>query len=612
MHALGDIHGQNQEEKDRKRPREELVRRTIDIPTPKDAAFTVLRGKPAELVLEATSALNQPIEFRLSSPPRAGTLSAFRPVDGSRAAVTYTAGPGTASQDVFTFRVKHRDSPASSSATVRLTIVDPKPQLVVPDRLDLGSAVAGETVFGSFLIENKGTAPYTATFELPAPWIFVTGGEPLTVPAGGKVEAKVAVRPTEPGPLSLTLTYPGVPHLKTQLTALGTQPLRVEPSNVFAAWNSKDRTRHAELTLINLSTAPLEYQINAAPRLVISPATGTLEPQTRQNVRLTLPATETAEVTTLITIHARGAVFEVPFHAEATPPWLRLRAAENFTQDGEVYILPPMNELGTFVVENAGGQSAPLQAVAPEGLAFVGFDNNTVLPPGASHRLTLRTTYEGNVEGELTVSLGEEKLTLPVRTPDPVLMPEPPPPPTSENSGNTPSSTAATSKSRSPEDEARQALLAVDMVGVFPSDVTIDPSLPELPHFTPVKLTPTQLELTFPNVGAEYGYAIFREEYRPAKSDGRPLRFWVPWEGLRFTPNDGQNITTTLKDLVPGRKYIIRFAVRATDGRIGPPSIPWKFVTPPERSWPWKWLLLLLGLAGIGWFGWRHRKRQYM
>ena len=133
------------EEKDTPKSREN-IRRATEIPTPQDQVITVLRGVPAEIVLSATASLRQPVIFRLGEGPSHGTVSSLRPSaeSNTKAVVTYTAGPGTAGSDVFTFRVRHRETATSGSASVRVRIMDPQAELVVPAEVNFGEVAVGE------------------------------------------------------------------------------------------------------------------------------------------------------------------------------------------------------------------------------------------------------------------------------------------------------------------------------------------------------------------------------------------------------------------------------------------------------------------------------------
>ena len=201
----------------------EAIRRATEIPTPKDATVRVLRGRPTEIVLEATAALRQPVEFRLGDQPRAGSLSPLRPAADSseRAVVVYTASPESATRtDSFTFRVKHRSTPTSGSATVRIEISEPRADLAVPAQIDFGEVLVGESAVRPLSIVNRGNGPYTGRLDLAPPWRLIQPTPDIELAPGERTEVSLSFSPLRPGAESFMLNYAGQASLKTTLVAL--------------------------------------------------------------------------------------------------------------------------------------------------------------------------------------------------------------------------------------------------------------------------------------------------------------------------------------------------------------------------------------------------------
>ena len=226
------------EEKEKNSPQQN-IRRAAEIPIPQDASVTVLRGVPTRITLSSTAAIRQPVIYRLGELPAHGALSDPRPSpDGNtKAVVTYTAGPGTAATDSFTFRVRHRETATSGSATVRLRIVDPAAELEVPGELDFGEAVVGETAIRPLVLHNRGTAAFSAPLRLEPPWRLMQESPEVRVEAGAQVEVRVSYEPLTPGEASAKMEFPGVDAVTTRLKGRAVAPIRLQPSLVQLAWD---------------------------------------------------------------------------------------------------------------------------------------------------------------------------------------------------------------------------------------------------------------------------------------------------------------------------------------------------------------------------------------
>jgi hypothetical protein len=146
----------------------------------------------------------------------------------------------------------------------------------------------------------------------------------------------------------------------------------------------------------------------------------------------------------------------------------------------------------------------------------------------------------------------------------------------------------------------------IDTLGVFPHDTQFDRSLPELQAVTVGRLLPRRADITLKTAGADYQYVVFRDEYRPPPGSTRPTRHWLPIPGLEWK-STGSSVTTTLENLAPGARVLLRFAVRTPDGRVGPPSNAIAITTPMPKSRFWIWVAGGLILAGAFWW-WRRRR----
>lgn len=600
------------EEKDTPKPREN-IRRATEIPTPQDQVITVLRGVPAEIVLSATASLRQPVIFRLGEAPSHGTVSALRPSaeSNTKAVVTYTAGPGTAGTDVFTFRVRHRETATSGSASVRVRIIDPQAELVVPAEVDFGEVAVGEVAVRPLVLENRGTAAYTAPLRLDPPWRLMQDVPEVTVAAGATLEVMVSFTPLRLGEAKSGVDFPAVAGVSTRLVGRVVAPVRLQPSLVQLAWEPDGRSRRAVVTLTNRLNAPVDYVLTGSPRLKFSAERGALSASGTAEVTVSLEWPDVLEVQSLLSVLALGVRDEVPLTAPPAPPVLILREAPEWQRDGDRFILLPASRDGALVMANEGGRTAPLQVVLPSGWTSPGYEDGVELGPRETRRLLLVPPPDRSVDvsGELEAVLDGQKLVIELRAlarpPQPVVEVVPTRPDALLESSSV---TAPGLRGDRPLTEEQKRLqLIVDTLGVFPAGFEVDRSLPELSEVSFGQMAPEKVPLLIKSVGAEYSYAVFREEYRPPPGGTRPTRHWLPVNGLQWK-NTGETVSTMLEGLSPGVRTLFRFAVQTSDGRIGLPSPPVAVTTPTPKPFPWGWVVLLVVLTGAG-FWWRRRRR---
>jgi hypothetical protein len=575
--------------------------------------ITVLRGVPAEIVLSATASLRQPVIFRLGEAPSHGTVSALRPSaeSNTKAVVTYTAGPGTAGTDVFTFRVRHRETATSGSASVRVRIIDPQAELVVPAEVDFGEVAVGEVAVRPLVLENRGTAAYTAPLRLDPPWRLMQDVPEVTVAAGATLEVMVSFTPLRLGEAKSGVDFPAVAGVSTRLVGRVVAPVRLQPSLVQLAWEPDGRSRRAVVTLTNRLNAPVDYVLTGSPRLKFSAERGALSASGTAEVTVSLEWPDVLEVQSLLSVLALGVRDEVPLTAPPAPPVLILREAPEWQRDGDRFILLPASRDGALVMANEGGRTAPLQVVLPSGWTSPGYEDGVELGPRETRRLLLVPPPDRSVDvsGELEAVLDGQKLVIELRAlarpPQPVVEVVPTRPDALLESSSV---TAPGLRGDRPLTEEQKRLqLIVDTLGVFPAGFEVDRSLPELSEVSFGQMAPEKVPLLIKSVGAEYSYAVFREEYRPPPGGTRPTRHWLPVNGLQWK-NTGETVSTMLEGLSPGVRTLFRFAVQTSDGRIGLPSPPVAVTTPTPKPFPWGWVVLLVVLTGAG-FWWRRRRR---
>ena len=601
------------------------VRRAIEIPTPKAATIRALRGKPTEIVIEATTPSRQAVEFRLGEMPRHGTLTPPQPSPDSkdRAIVIYTAAAdGTAHEDQFTFRARHRDTATSGAARVTIEIIDQKPALEIEREVDFGDVTVGESAVRQIVIKNVGTGAMAARLELDPPWRLLDSAGVIAIEPGAHETLRVGFSPLAPGDAGHVIEFAGIAGGKVSLRAKGVAPFEVRPEWVTLEWVRELKIRRGRFSVSNRTPSPLSIVIEAPDRLHVRPPDAELAAGAGVDIEMTLPTSDSAGLQAPVTVAARGCRVDVPVVGSAAPPFLDLEDMTSIKSERGALLIPVGGEAVTLVVANGGGSTAPLFINCPGGFEVVGFVPGRDLKPGDRAAFGIKSPESRGTppEGELTLELGEDRLPIALRA----HRPEPPVRPpidggaafvsgVAATTSTTVANSADTTDGEEPEMTADEIGMRamLDTVGVFPREIVFDRSLPEVDQVRMKSMAPTRLTLAWKPVGPDFDYVLFRQEYRPIRGDHVPTRHWVPWNGLRFKKSASE-VEVTLKGLQPERRHSLRLAVKAPDGKLGPASVPFVAVTPSRKSglW-WKILLGSICVGGIGWIAWRRWRERW-
>jgi hypothetical protein len=545
------------------------------------------------------------------------------PESKDRAIVIYTAAAdGTAHEDQFTFRAKHRDTPTSGSARVVIEIVDQKPVLDIAREVDFGDVMLGESAVRQITIKNEGTGIFSAPLELPPPWRLLDPAGVLVINPGEHETMRVGFSPLAPGTAEHVIEFPGVDGGITRLRANGTAPFEVRPEWVVLDWAREMKVRRGRITVSNRSPSPLDVVIEAPARLRVQPQGAEVAAGTAVDIELTLPSGDSAELQAPLTVSARGCRIEIPVVGSLAPPFLKLEDTSSFKSERGALLVPVGGDALTIVLANGGGTTAPLFVNCPGGFEVVGFVSGGEVKPGERVAVGIKTpeTRGTPPEGELTFDMGEDRLCLALRAHRPAApAPQPvsggstfvPNADVSPPSGSAPFSESIDSGGDEMSAEELEFRAMMDTVGVFPGGIVFDRSLPEVDEVRMKSMSPKRLTLAWRPVGPEYDYVIFRQEYSPIPGDNMPTRRWVPWQGLRFKKS-ATEVAVTLSGLYPARRYSLRLAVKAPNGKLGPASHPFVVITPSGRSglW-WKILLGAACAGGVGWIVWRRWRDRY-
>ena len=250
-------------------------------------------------------------------PPAAGTLTPPEKVADSKdkATVVYEAPANPAvTSDKFTFRVRHRDTVTSGSATVTIQIVDQKAALSGPEIVDFGEVFVGESAVRSAEVRNSGTGAFAGVLNMPAPFRAISETGPVRIEPGETTVVRIGFDASAGAPGRVTERVWSVPGARPiVLRALAGHVAAVRPSCVTLKWIPERRCREGSLTVENRAQVELPVELTAGTRLKVSAAgevasaRWTLPPLGSRELLLTLPAEDVEDFKGEIVLMARGA-----------------------------------------------------------------------------------------------------------------------------------------------------------------------------------------------------------------------------------------------------------------------------------------------------------------
>jgi hypothetical protein len=349
-----------------------LFHGTVPVPPPQpyDEVVDVPRGGAVWIPLNAYSLTSPIIRFRVRRGARAGKLGPPQLVDDRSGRIKYTppegAGPG---EDSFEYAVQS-NAGVSGAAEVHIKITDRDPNLMIPDELDFGQVLPGETARRDLVLQNIGGGLAEGTVELPDGWT-VDGDAAYHLRGGASHTFTLVFTALEPKQYSGDIEYPGVPGHATDVKAEVVPPVTVDTGTLELT--QAGNIRLAELHLASRIDTPQSLRITAGPSLDADPAV-TVPPKGDAN--LTVRAKVSAgdgEIRDHITIESDVEKISVPVHAVAI-----LQLAQNVPSASPTspagpslsatpQPMPPaaaMNRLPVLAANQANG-AQPFQAITP-------------------------------------------------------------------------------------------------------------------------------------------------------------------------------------------------------------------------------------------------------
>ena len=183
--------------------------------------------------------------------------------------------------------------------------MDPQAELVVPAEVNFGEVAVGEVAVRPLVLENRGTAAYTAPLRLDPPWRLMQEVPEVTVAAGATLEVMVSLTPLRLGEAKGRVDFPDVAGAPTRLVGRVVAPVRLQPSLVQLEWEPDGRSRRAVATLTNRLNAPVDYVLTGSPRLKFSSERGALPARGTAEVTVSLEWPDVLEVQSLLRLNSK-------------------------------------------------------------------------------------------------------------------------------------------------------------------------------------------------------------------------------------------------------------------------------------------------------------------
>jgi hypothetical protein len=607
------------------------LQRALQVPSAKSAHYRALRGQAVTITLVAVAAGPADVQFLLGEMPRAGSLT--EPVKVAtardRAVVTYVpALGGGLSEDSFTFRVRHQGTPTSASATVTIALTDPEVKLRMPERIEFGEVLVGQTAVRSLTVQNTGTGPWTGEVQVPTPWRLTADSTgPVTIAAaGGAATYRVVLEPKTPQTAMQqgTMTFPaaGKGADKVLLSAYAVAPFGLRPGYLSLQWDALKQRRHGSVTVFSRTNDLLSVSLKLPKPLKINHSELVIPAGGAQSVEV-----EVDEVAGMIeealVVTSPGCEDRISIRAEPAPPHLKLEGVKeareemDVTKPTERTFVIDHTKPAQITVKNAGGSEGLLFCDLPPGFEVTGMVSGEPIAAGGAKtfEIAVKSAPGTLPAGRVVVKLSEDVLFVAVRGTTPaVAMLDP----ASQGAAHQMMDVTRVSKDSSDpdagwefaSDEAASVAMFLGFDGVFPRGTIYDPSVPNVTTdlSTPVLKMPTA-SVTLKPPPAGFHYALFFERFRK-NAEGLSVRCWDPAQNVNFDYGPRET-TLTFSNLQYGAKIYMRLMLKNGDGKFGQPTPPFKLITPYESHWfkAVAWWSIAIALAGtLTFLWWRNRQ----
>ena len=480
-------------------------------PVPQPVKITINRGETVNITLNALSASSRDVSFMLRSQPTAGKILDPEPIRKTKSSATfrYQSDPNSqATQEVIKFVARVVNGAVSPSETVTINIMEIKPVLELPAKLEVGQVRFGQQGEASLIIANVGNGPFDQTVPLPEGWSWV-GSDRLVVPSGKSVEMKMRFSPLSLGSSVSTLKLGESP--KSQMTLVGYGLLPVDfPGVVTLAWDKAKAQRSLEVPMRNPSDIPLVATFAGPQGKLRFPDKISLPANTTVPVHFLLEDIPAAPLHTQLTLTVNGISQPITVTAETAPAQVEIVGftRENIVDFGPVATEELAQSQKKLLLVNKGGQSVSVFGDLPESFTISGFEPGMTLAPGMEIPITigLKPGAAGKLQNSLKWTWDKAPIAFHLHAEVLNVRPES----IARPSNISPTSAADPDLAYEPLETSDSKTIDSEMRlvrdGLLPSSMKINPTLPRVTEIRQISNTSDSITLGWFPVKSDTAY----------------------------------------------------------------------------------------------------------
>jgi len=615
---------------------------SLGKPGPQELVIEAVRGEPTTIILaNETKNPRARIDFVIKDQPLYGELLSLPRIDPrnpSRAVITYRSDPDSeAEADTFTWYSRYAPNGFySAPARVTIKLSAPAPVLEVSEQVYFGKTVVGQESIREAHIANVGNATFDRVLDIAAPWRVINPADGrLILKPGEQRILELGFLPTEQGSSVFELTLVDEKGGTILLNGEGYLPFKTEPSEIELEYQSSTRTRSAVVALYGLSPDDITVAIHTDGRL--SSTAGNrlmLQAGSKTEFQLSLPEKDAKAYDGFITLVTEGYSRQIKVSAAVSPAFIGVELPDGSSTINFGEVVPGISLSRAFRVHNVGGKEAVIDVQLPPPFDLVIPDDSNVIPPQSSRDFTvLFASKEGSPSAlhrkELSIKSGRQNLMFDVSVvvKAPMELGSQPLPP----GATAMPSLASTSRPRNTLPKLRDPSTGQIIVPETPKILQMtDEELDErrtplgfltedlepreysnrvipVPMFELVEQRRTSLVIGWPLPSPNQRQFVVDMRMTRQNTDTFEIdSVWSPWSDVEFRIDEENMVEATVSGLNPNTVYEMRIVPTTGDGLYAKPSQSLGIRTAMPIDWTWfERIVILSGIALLGWFGWR-------
>ncbi len=587
-------------------------------PLPQDVTAEVQRGRSTAIILSAKGKHGETVEFLVREEPNHGELGEMRRLGLNTVEIPYKhSGENTAAEDRFTYAAQSRGTAISARATVTIKIRERPGRLEIPDELDYGEVVAGETAERNLLLGNSGTGTLMTGLRLP-PDFRLLEADPahIILPPDTEKILRLEFAPERPGAYRDPILYRDEPGVYTMLKAKAVPPLEVDLDRLELKRGDEGIT--GTIPVKNRSRSSRSVKADTLRPLVVTPGI-VVSAGESGTITVTAPGSHPTGLTGEVALSGDHFSHKVKVVLPALPAELMAPESLEITENDSQGAL--------LRLKNTGGEPYRQVKLDFSPPYFIAQGPEFPLALGPGEEISLRIGHSGDARGHednlLKILSGDQEVhkielvTTPARQP----------------AREIPAAAAAASESGSGDRQARQARSASrasssgdrrgDRVAKPTSTAAGKPAVrrssnsriialrelledypvdPLAHDFRLLERGNNHARLTFRTEGRFDKMTVEQRLLKPGNEDIPVLVDWVQWPEAEIT-RENEGYLLHIGDL-PKEPMVIRL-VKEDEVFSAPYRIPGR--APADFSFLW-WLLLVMIIAAGAWLLWRRQR----